>query len=186
MKDLAGQDYSSKTKITIPRGIVKLAGFVVLVLILLFIVKSRLSTGSGSSGSGSSVLLSEAPRGLTPVNVSGYKLDAKSIDLATQTATMKIVRKEVSGSAKATRSYGGGTYILSVSANLPDPKTAYYQVWLTDGSQLVPVDYMRGSGSSWSLDLNDKDKYSKLDEIWITLERGKDKLPEEHIVEGNF
>lgn len=189
MKDLAGQDFSKKSTVTIPRGFVKLAGVVVLVLAVLLFVKSHSGGSSGTSSSNSAVVLSEAPRGLTPVSVGDSNLSAKGVDLKTQNATMTVVRREVrevSGSAKATRSYGGGIFNLTVTANLPDPKTAYYQVWLTDGTKLVPIDFMRGSGSSWSLDLSDTNKYSQLDQIWITLERSKDNKPEEHIVEGSF
>lgn len=186
MKDLAAQDYSSKSKVTISRGAIKLAGFAILILFAIFFVKSKLSSGSSSGGSNASINLSEAPRGLTPVSVDNSNLSAKGVDLASQNASMKIVRSEISGSAKATRSYGGGTFILLVSATLPDPKANSYEVWLTDGTKIVPVDFMHGSGTSWSLELNDSDKYSKLNEIWITLERTKDSKPEEHYVEGSF
>lgn len=186
MKDLAKRNYSTSSKVSIPRGVVKIAVVVVLVLVVLVFVKSQTGTSSGNSSLNSSVILSEAPRGLTPVSIGDTNISSAGVNLTTQTANMKIVRKEVTGSVKASRTYGAGTYSLSVTANIEDPKGAFYQVWLTDGTKLVPIDYMRGSGSSWSLDLSDTDKYSKLNKIWITLERGKDNKPEEHIVEGSF
>ncbi len=186
MKDLAGMEYNKKSKINISPAVLKLVIVLILGLFVVFFIKSRTSQSGNSVSSGGSVILSDAPRDLTPVSVGASNLDAKGVDLKSQDAVMKIVRREVVGNAKATRSFGGGTYVLSVTANLPDPKADYYEIWLTDGSQLVPIDYMRGSGSSWSLDLNDTDKYSKLNGIWITLERTKDNKPEEHIIEGSF
>lgn len=141
--------------------------------------------GKNSVG-GSAVVLRDAPFGLKPVGVSAAQTSVKGgVDLTTQTATFQDVKGD-GGSASATRSFGGGTYILNVSATLPDPKNTNYQVWLVGGGEMVPVDYMSGSKTSWSLTLRDSDKFSKYKGIWITLERTKDSKPEEHILEGSF
>lgn len=135
---------------------------------------------------GSAVVLRDAPFGLKPVGVSAAQTSVQGgVDLTTQSATFKDVKGD-GGSATATRSFGGGTYILNVSASLPDPKNTYYQVWLAGDGEVVPVDFMSGSKTSWSLTLRDTDKFSKYKGIWITLERTKDSKPEEHILEGTF
>lgn len=138
-------------------------------------------------GGGSSVILREAPRGLMPVNVGGVSTSVEGgVELTTQTAVVGDVKYGGEATATVTRSFGGGIYILTVDATLPDPKNVNYQVWLVGGGQVLPIDYMRGSKTSWSLSLRDSDKYSQYRGIWITLERGKDDIPEEHVMEGSF
>lgn len=156
-------------------GIVGLLGY--------FLVFNRGIESSGGRG----VVLQEAPGGLKPVDVAGGNLEiAGGVDLVTGRATMHDVKYGGEASATVTRSFGGGTYILSVEAQLPDPKNTNYQVWLVGAAGPLPIDYMRGTGTSWSLSLRDQDKYSKYDGIWITLERTKDVISEEHVMEGSF
>lgn len=142
----------------------------------------------GSRGSGgSSVILREAPRGLIPVNVGESNIDVgEGVALASQTAIMRDVKYGGEATATVRRSFGGGIYTLTVDATLPDPKNVSYQVWLVGDNGSVPIDYMRGSKTSWSLSIRDSDKYSSYDGVWITLERTKDSKPEEHVMEGNF
>ena len=144
-----------------------------------------LNRGIESGGRG--LVLQEAPRGLKPVDVAGANLDVEGgVDLATESASMQDVKYGGEARATVTRSFGGGTYILSVEAQLPDPKNTNYQVWLVGAAGPLPIDYMRGTGTSWSLSLRDQDKYSKYNGIWITLERTKDAIAEEHVMEGSF
>lgn len=164
-------------------------------LVKLFILVVVLATGgflvknfvfSGSSG-GSSVILREAPRGLTPVAQGDSQVTTEGgVALTTQTALMRDVKHGGEATATVARSFGGGIYTLSVDATLPDPKNVNYQVWLVGGGDVVPIDYMRGSKTSWSLTLRDSDKYSQYDGVWITLERTKDNKVEEHVMEGSF
>lgn len=170
-----------------PRGkrIPRLILFLALILVVFSLARSQFSPeGEG----GGDVILREAPRGLTPVVLEGNLVNvaAGGVDLVTGSAALVDVKYGGEAKAAATRSYGGGIYKLSVDATLPDPKNVNYQVWLVSGENVLPIDYMRGSGTSWSLSLNSEDKYSGYRGIWITLERNKDELPEEHVMEGSF
>jgi hypothetical protein len=187
MRDLSRIQNSRQSSLSTFKKYWRLFAVVVIVLVILFVVRFGLNLGGGVRVGGSSVTLREAPRGLTPVAVDGQS-DAVSggVDLATQSASFSDVKYGGGASATATRSFGGGTYILNVSANLPDPVNTSYQVWLVGGGEIVPIDYMRGSGTSWSLSLRASDNYSNYDGIWITLERTKDDLVEEHVLEGSF
>ena len=139
--------------------------------------------GSG----GSSVILREAPRGLIPVNAVESTVDVgEGVQLTVQTALMQDVKHGGEATATVKRSFGGGIYILTVDATLPDPKNVNYQVWLVGGGKTVAIDYMRGAKTSWSLSLRDSDKYSSYSGVWITLERSKDNIAEEHVMEGSF
>lgn len=183
MRDLANQNFSPKKPIYKSRPARIL--LVILVLVGIFYIgKSKINFGTTS---GSSITLQEAPRNLEPVVVEGIgNISEGGVDLVTQNAIFKDVRYGGEAKATATRSFGGGTYILSVDATLPDPKNTYYEVWLVGGGSIIPIDFMNGSKNSWKLNLRSGDKYSKYSGIWITLERTKDELPEEHIMEGNF
>ncbi len=182
MRDLAQSIGGSQS--TSKKKILKIALIMVIVVGVVFFVNNKF-LGS-SVGGGGSVILKEAPFGMTPVGVSAQQTAVQGgVNLTTQSAIFKDIKGE-GGTATATRSFGGGTYVLTVDANLPDPKNTYYQVWLVGGGEAVPVDFMRGSKTSWNLSIRDTDKFSKYKGIWITLERTKDSKPEEHILEGTF
>ena len=179
MRDLARGVRSS-------RNVNKIFGQLIVVLFIIgavfFIKNNFVDTSVG----GTSVVLREAPRGLKPVEVENGGVTDGGVDLAINRATLRDVKYGGTARASATRSYGGGIYILSVDATLPDPVNTQYQVWLVGSGAVLPIDYMRGSKTSWSLSLRDTDKYSKYSGIWITLERTKDEKPEEHVMEGSF
>ena len=183
MRDLAQQLPGNRGNSRIKK-IIRLTVVLVVVGTILFYAKSKLI---GGTGGGSSIVLREAPRGLKPVSDEGAeKVTDKGVNLVTQRASFADLKFGGEAQATATRSFGGGTYILSVNATLPDPKNTYYQVWLVGGGNIIPIDYMRGLGNSWSLNLRSQDKYSQYKGIWITLERTKDELPEEHVLDGTF
>jgi len=184
MRDLSKIPLSSPRKKLKSQRYFRLVFIVGIILVVIFLVKSRLNFGTYSN---SSVTLKEASRGLTPVALDGdhQELTKKAVDLTTQTAVLEDVKYGGEASAKATRSFGGGTFMLSVDATLPDPVNTNYQVWLAGGEEAIPIDYMRGEGTEWTLSVS-SDDYSNYDAIWITLERTKDDLPEEHVMEGSF
>lgn len=160
---------------------------VVLIVFLAVVGYFVLNFVFGGAGSGSAVMLREAPRGLLPVEVGESQITTEEgVALTTRTALMRDVKYGGEATAQVQRSFGGGIYILTVDATLPDPKNVSYQVWLVGDEEVLPIDYMRGAGTSWSLSLRDTDRYSQYDGIWITLERGKDDIPEEHVMEGTF
>ena len=185
MRDLANQSYSQKGSKTDPK-------FLRRVLVLTFgviavLVIGKLFFSAGSVISGQSVVLRDAPTGLKPVEAdSDNSVSDKGVTLTSQTARLVNVA-EGGGSGTAKRTFGANTYSLDVDTNLPDPKGNNYGVWLTDGAEVLLVDYLRGSGSSWGYELKDKDKYSGFDQIWITLGITKnDTKPEKHILEGSW
>jgi len=151
----------------------------------IFLFKNGLDFGGSSS---SSVILREAQRGLTPVVIEGGQDDIleSAVDLTTQKAILSDVMHGGAAKASATRSFGGGSYILSVEATLPDPINVNYAVWVVGGGETILIDYMTGSKTSWSLSKRARDEYSNYDGIWITLERTKDDFVEEHVMEGTF
>ncbi len=162
--------------------ILRLVVFALLTFGIIYFVGNQFLAGGGSSP----IILQEAPRGLTPVDIGSSGIAGGGVDLVTQSANLEDVKYGGEAKATATRSFGGGIYKLSVDATLPDPKNVNYQVWLVSGENVLPIDYMRGAKTSWSLSLRSDDKYSGYGGIWITLERSKDEIPEEHVMEGSF
>lgn len=183
MRNLSQQGWSR------PRGavkapILKAAFFVVLVVVVLFALKQKISSGSFIGGGLSG--LSDAPHGLTPVSVTGTVADG-GVNLSSGSASFRDVKYGGQAKASATRTYGAGSYSLSVNATLPNPQGDRYQVWLVNGGQLKDAGFMSGSGSSWSLVFNDSNKYSAYNTIWITREiTTEDEKPEQHVLEGSF
>ena len=147
MRDLANQSYGQKgTKVD--------SKFLRRVLFLTFaaiaiLVIGKLFFSASSVISGQSVILRDAPTGLKPVEAdSDTSVSAEGVTLTSQTARLANVA-EGGGSGTAKRTFGANTYSLDVDTNLPDPKGNNYGVWLTDGAEVLLVDYLRGSGSSW-------------------------------------
>lgn len=190
MRDLANQTFSTSanktsSKIQISRMQLRIIGAVVVILVVLIGVKYFLSGGSPLGDS--SVALRDAPGGLTPVGVSNSNAAAGGVNLTSQSTTLRVVKSDISGSATATRTFGDGTYSLTVSATLPNPHANSYAVFLVGSDGPVLTDFMSGSGTSWTLSFNDKDKFSKFNEIWITEKITKEsKSPETHIMAGSF
>lgn len=183
MRDLSQISTSANSR---PQRSNKLVKFIIIIIGVVavgYFVKTQVKFGSGSS---STIVLEEAPRGLTPVQLEEKSVTSGGVDLTTQTAKLVDVKYGGEAKATATRSFGGETYKLLVEATLPDPKNVNYQVWLVGQGKPLPVNYMRGSKNTWSLNLRDTDKYSSYKEIWITLERSKDDIVEEHVMEGSF
>ena len=184
MRDLANQSYGQNKSTD--------SKFLRRVLFLIFgaiaiLVVGKLFFSAGRVISGQSVVLRDAPTGLKPVEAdTDSSVSDKGVSLTSQTAKLvNVAEGGASGTAK--RTFGANTYSLDVDTNLPDPKGNNYGVWLTDGAEVLLVDYLRGSGNSWGYQLKDKDKYSGFDQIWITLEITKnDTKPEKHILEGSW
>ena len=185
MRDLANLEFTSPRKkikkVNIP---VKFIGFASLVLGIIFILKF---TGIGGV-IGSSSEIRDAPRGLIPVEVSSAGVADKGVNLTTQKAVLSDVKYGGRAKGTATRSFGGGSYILSVEVTIPDSTGASWEVWLVDdsGSQRE-VDFMNCTKTSCSYILRDSDKYSNYNQIWITRELTKeDGAPEQHVLEGEW
>lgn len=183
MRDLANQNFPSSKKSS-PSKFLRLIILIVIVFGAFYFVKSKINfSGNG----GSAVVLQDLPRNLLPIPLDNtMSVTDKGVDLVTQSALLKDVKYDGEYTGSAKRSYGGGTYILSVDATLPDPKGNSYGVWLVGDDDIILVDYMGGSKTSWSLRLRDTDKYSKYSGIWVTLERTRDNKSEEHVLEGSF
>jgi hypothetical protein len=184
MRDLSKVPLGRSHRTVKRAGYFRVLILLAIVLGVIFLFKSRLSYGPIA---GSSVVLKEASRGLTPVSLDGdhEELTENAVNLTTQTAALEDVKYGGEATAKATRSFGGGSFSISVDATLPDPVNTNYQVWLVGGGEVIPIDFMRGEGTEWSLSVRTED-YSNYNEVWITLERTKDEFPEEHVMEGSF
>lgn len=187
MRDLASQNFGSTSTTRQKSKLIKVVLVVLVVVTLIYFAKTFVS--SETSGGSASVRLAEAPRGLTPVDVGETgKITEGGVDLKTENATLSLVKTlDIAAKASASRSSGGGNYILSVDATLPDPGANKYGVWLIDDNTPILIDYMNGSKNAWNLRIrDDSSKYVGLDEVWITLERTKDEKVEEHVFEGSF
>ena len=185
MRDLANQNFASGKLPTRSTAIIRVLIVLLVIGGVSYLVRGKFNFGDGAS---SSVVLQEAPRSLTPVDIdTGQNVTEGGVDLTTQSATLTDIRYGGGAKATAVRSFGGGVYILSIDATLPDPKGNSYAVWLVGDEGPILVDYMGGTKNSWSLRLRGPDRYSGMSGIWITLERTKEDVePEERILEGSF
>lgn len=186
MRDLTNLKYSSKPRLNKGKLPVKFIG-VLVVFALIFLVLRF--TGFGDGVAGSSQALHEAPRGLTPIDVVEISgITDKGVNLKTQKAVLSDVKYGGRAKGNATRSFGGGSYVLSVDVTLPDTSGASWEIWLADsqGSQRE-VDFMNCTKNVCSYTLRDSDKYSSFNQIWITRELTKeDSSPEQHVLEGQW
>lgn len=158
---------------------------VIAVIAVLLLVKQKISSGSFIGGG--SAELKDAQHGLTPVSVGASDVTNSGVNLSSGSASFRDVKYGGQASATATRTYGAGSYSLSVNAALPNPEGDRYQVWLVDGGQIKDAGFMSGSGKSWSLVFNDTNKYASYSTIWITREiTTEDGKPEQHVLEGSF
>lgn len=157
------------------------------VFIILGIVLYYVGGDAGTGNQNRNEMVADAPPDLTPVSLEGQEnLSAGAVSLNTDTANMKDLRGE-GASANVVRSYGGGVYRLSVNADLPDPVNVNYAVWLTGTGNPRFVEYMRGSGRDWYVNIAGKEsELLKYDEVLISLERTKDNKVEEKIMSGSF
>lgn len=185
MRDLAYQNTLVRPKRSLPMPLIKAAFLVIAVIAVLLLVKQKISSGSFIGG-GSSELV-DAQHGLIPVSVGASNVTSGGVNLSSGSASFRDVKYGGQAKASATRTFGTGSYSLSVSATLPNPSGDKYQVWLVNGDQVKDAGFLSGSGSSWSLVFNDSGKYSSYNTIWITreitTEGGK---PEQHVLEGSF
>lgn len=137
--------------------------------------------------SSAGVVLRDAPNDLKPVSLAGIeKIAVGGVNLTTESANMKDLQGKDS-SAVVTRTFGAGAYRLDVDATLPDPVNVSYAVWLVGTGKPLLIDYLRGSGTSYSLGITGTtEKYMQYDTVLITLERTKDFTPEEKVMQGTF
>lgn len=188
MRDLARQEIGS------PRASVKssrnkfLRLFAALIIVgALFWFAKGLLGGKSGVGSGGAVL-SDAPNGLEGVAVDSSQFIASGgVELKSDKINLKLVKGDFKiGQGSASRTYGSGTYSISVDATLPDPVGQNYAVWVASSTGTKLVDYMKGSKTSWSLGSNIGSGFANYNQVWVTLERVKDQKPEEHVLEGTF
>ncbi|MBI2012394.1 hypothetical protein HYS90_00520 [Candidatus Curtissbacteria bacterium] len=186
MRDLANRDFSKRRFSFDFNFTLRLIVLALIVFSGLALVKTVFLSGRGAGGS--SVILSEAPRGLKPIQAEQVNITAEGVDLATQKTSLVDVKYGGQAKGTATRSYGGGSYILTVEVTLPDTKGASWEVWLADSEgALREVDFLTCTTNSCSLNLRGPDKFSNFNEIWVTRELTReDNKPEQHVLEGSW
>lgn len=186
MRDLANQNILRRRRAPLKA---KKTLFIIVAAVAAFWIVSWKLNGSATTTGATSANLKDAPKGLTPVAVSGAAVNAESgINVSTGTATLTDIKYGGAASGTATRTFGDGTYSLSVTATLPDPKGGdKYEVWLYDGNIPYEAGFMSGSKTSWSLVFRDKDKLSAYKEVWVTRElTSEDGEPENKVLVGRF
>lgn len=186
MRDLARQNLITRKKHILSIPAFKFISIAVLVVVILVVAKNVTSGGGIVTSADSAV--HDAPNNLTPVSLESSTLDISDsgVQLDSDSITLTAV-SGLGGSGNARRTFGGGSFSLSVSATLPDPKGNKYQVWITNGTNIKDAGFMTGSKTSWSLTFRDNKNYSNYREIWITQEiTTEDAKPETHRLEGNF
>lgn len=185
MRDLARQNLITRKRHLLSVPAFKFIFTAIVVVGVLFLIKNVTSGGGVSSGDSA---VYDAPKNLTPVSLESSSLDISDsgVQLDSDAITLSAV-SNLGGSGNARRTFGGGSFSLSVSATLPDPKGNKYQVWITNGTNIKDAGFMSGSKTSWSLTFRDSKNYSTYNEIWVTQEiTTEDAKPETHRLEGNF
>lgn len=159
---------------------------VVLVLAIGFVVWF-LKTKTGFSGGGGSVILSAAPRGLTPVQLSDDAIVDAGGNIARDTAVLKQVDFfDDAASGTVSRSFGGGVFVMTVDAKLADIGDKY-QLWLVSGDDFFDGGFLSGSDGAYSVTFRNSRNFSSYDDVWITRERTtEDGAPEQEVLVGNF
>lgn len=97
------------------------------------------------------------------------------------------------GIGVASRKYSGGTFSLTIMADLPEPKSGYfYQGWIIRGSigdndfSYVSVGPLRLAKGGYITDFSSAKDYSDYKKVVVTLEKGNGAIPEGHVLEGSF
>src|SRR4030042_6852699 len=113
MRDLAKQDFTSNRRKLNLKVFLRVFLFFAAILGILVFIKfySPFSKSLGDS----SVVLKEAPRGLKPITAGGSEeINSEGVNLTSKNATFIDVRYKGAAKATAKRTYGAGTYLLSV------------------------------------------------------------------------
>lgn len=97
------------------------------------------------------------------------------------------------GIGVATRKYTGGTFSLTIMANLPTPQSGYfYQGWVIRGDpsesgySMLSVGKLRFAKGGYIVDFSSPRDYSDYGKVVVSIERVFDSTPETNILEGSF
>lgn len=97
------------------------------------------------------------------------------------------------GIGVASRKYSGGTFSLTIMADLPEPKSRYfYQGWIIRGNlgdndfSYVSVGSLRLAKGGFIADFSSAKDYSDFKKVVVTLEKVNDATPEGNVLEGSF
>ncbi len=105
-----------------------------------------------------------------------------------QVATLKPEAGK-SGTGEASRSVVPGRFVLTVTAELPDPgQGKFYEVWLIRPAteSQFSAGQLKQSGNRWVLTLDQTRDASAYSNVMVTLETVDDKKPETKILSGSF
>lgn len=105
-----------------------------------------------------------------------------------QIATLKT-EPGITGSGEASRSATPGRFVLTVTAELPDPgEGKFYEVWLVrpDPAGQFSIGQLKKSGDRWVLTLDQTRDASVYSNVMVTQETVDDKKPETKVLTGSF
>ena len=87
----------------------------------------------------------------------------------------------------ATRKYETGLFTHEILVDLPDPDGGeFYEGWLVKEGDVVYTGKFRVAKGGYVLEYSNTKDLSDYNEVVVTLEKKDDKLPETHVLEGNF
>ncbi len=97
------------------------------------------------------------------------------------------------GTGEAFKTFSNGKFALTVLADLPTPNSGYfYQTWLVRGNAgetnfaFISMGKMSMGKGGYLTEFSANKDYSDYKKVVVTLERGFDNTPEQHILEASF
>ncbi len=113
---------------------------------------------------------------------------SSSLNPTDQVANLKA-EPGITGSGEASRSASPGRFVVTVTAELPDPgEGKFYEVWLVrpEPAAQFSIGQLKKSGERWVLTLDQTRDATDYSNVMVTLETVEDKQPETKVLTGSF
>jgi hypothetical protein len=113
---------------------------------------------------------------------------SSSLNPTDQVAALKP-EAGITGSGEASRSVSPGRFVVTVTAELPDPgQGKFYEVWLIRPTPEAEfsIGQLKKSGNRWVLTLDQTRDASAYTNVMVTSEAVDDKKPETKVLTGSF